>query len=63
MLNMCSGSLVAAARATASRRIVPLPLFWLPSISNNLHLSSDVVEFGFKLRLQIINKRLKYFRI
>ena len=36
MLTMCKGSLVAAARATARRRIVPLPLFWLPSISNNL---------------------------
>ena len=36
MLKMCSGSLVAAAKATARRRIVPLPLFWLPSISNNL---------------------------
>jgi hypothetical protein len=42
---------------------VPLPLFWLPSISNNWASPSEFVEFGFKLRLQIINKRLKYFRI
>ena len=36
MLKMCRGSFVAADNATARRRIVPLPLFWLPSISNNL---------------------------
>ena len=36
MLKMCSDSLVATAKATDRRRIVPLPLFWLPSISNNL---------------------------
>ena len=60
---MCSGSPVAAAKATAKRRIVPLPLFWLPSILNNELSPSNIGEFGFKLRLQIINKRLTYFKI
>jgi hypothetical protein len=33
MLFMCSGCLVMAAKAMDRRSIVPLPLFWLPSIS------------------------------
>ncbi len=32
---MCKGSPIVAARATERRRIVPLPLFWLPSTSSN----------------------------
>ena len=64
MLQMCRDSPVAAAKATASLKIVPLPLFWLPSISNNWTSPKQyVIEFGFEWRLQIINKRLKYFRI
>ena len=30
---MCMGSLISVANAMESLRIVPLPLFWLPSIS------------------------------
>ena len=52
-----------AAKATERRRIVPLPLFWLPSISNINSLSNgDEDEFWVKGKFQIINKRLKYFR-
>ena len=36
ILKMCKGLLIIADRDTARRRIVPLPLFLLPSISNNL---------------------------
>jgi hypothetical protein len=34
MLNMCNGSFRIAAKATDRRRIVPLPLLWLPSTSS-----------------------------
>jgi hypothetical protein len=33
MLVIWSGCLVMAAKAMDKRKIVPLPLFWLPSIS------------------------------
>lgn len=36
ILKMCKDLLMAADRATDRRKIVPLPLFLLPSISNNL---------------------------
>ena len=63
MLKMRSGSPVAAARAIDRRRIVPLPLFWLPSISNNWTSPKQYYFIRVEWRLQIINKRLKYFRI
>lgn len=44
-----------AAMAMDKRRIVPLPLFWLPSIS-------IMQVFHYLFGLQIINKRLGLFR-
>jgi hypothetical protein len=41
-----------AAKATESRRIVPLPLFWLPSISNKqANLSDDKFQISFYGRM------------
>jgi len=59
MLKMCSGCLVMAAKATESRRIVPLPLFLLPSISNKTRFTAprQLEFYCVNLELQIINKR------
>ena len=54
MLTMCNGSLVAAAKATARRRIVPLPLFWLPSISNKF-ASPQARHWRVRVEIEVAN--------
>ena len=63
MLVMWSGSPLMAANATAKRRMVPLPLFWLPSISNK-QVVSAMVKFQIPFNDRLVSLiREKHFAL
>jgi hypothetical protein len=52
---MCIGCLLMAAKATDSRNNVPLPLFWLPSISNSRRSLSRWCLGRFWVKFEVAN--------